>query len=173
MSRAAVTIMDQFEKGWSCPSPTAFDEFLATDVVLKQPFIPTVHGRTECHKYLARLLLFAPTLQGRVLSWSSTGNVLFIEIEFAAPRTRRRVLRWNAADRVLFDEQGVVRERVTYMDPLELTKQIARSPRLTLRWLWSRAVPDPITRWNKLTTRDMKDGTDSRQAVDCPPLDSA
>ena len=149
LDQAAAAIMEQFERGWSAPSPTAFDGFLADGVVLVQPALPTVRGRAQAHESLARLFLFAPTLTGRVLSWSSDGNVLFIEIEFSASG-RRRPLRFNAVDRVLFDAHGVVHERVTYMDPLELTKQIARSPRLTLRWMWSRRVRDPIGKWAKL-----------------------
>src|SRR5947209_135270 len=101
--QAAERIIGQFVDGWSKPTPTAFDDFLADDVVLMQPGIPTVRGRHESHEYLSRLLLSAHSLTGTVLSWSSSGNVMFIEVQFSARRSEQPGIAWNALDRVSFD----------------------------------------------------------------------
>ena len=154
--QAARSIVEQFEDGWSAPNPTSFDRFLADDVVLKQPFLADVHGRDAAHTYLARLLLFAPTLQGHVRSWGATGNVLFIEVQMISTR-RGRPVRWRLVDRCLFDEHGLVHVRESYFDAVVLASQIARSPALTLRWFWSRVVPNPASRLDRLRERHSSD----------------
>jgi SnoaL-like domain len=138
--------VERFERGWNAPSPSAFDDFLADDVVLRQPLIPAVNGRAECHRYLARLLLFAPNLRGRLLSWAARDNELFLTVHMSA-QVGRRSVQWTLVDRVRFDDSGMMHERQSFFDPSTLAWQIGRSPRLTFRWFWSRAVRNPVARF--------------------------
>lgn len=116
-----------------------FMDLLSPDIRLIAPGLRPTQGWDACHKAFQRTFEILPDLTAEVTRWSASGDVLFIEMTFAATVGRKK-LRWNNVDRLLFREGRAI-ERVAYFDPSRVRRAFLRSPRglwqlLRLRLGW-------------------------------------
>ena len=130
---AAARWVDEFAAGWRDPAdPDSFadhfDRIIADDIRLIQPQLPTTVGRRAFREAFVRPLFeLIPDLHARVDNWSSSGNVIFIEITLEGTLGGRPVT-WGAVDRLILHD-GVAIERRSYLDPLPLLAAVATRPR--------------------------------------------
>jgi hypothetical protein len=115
----AAEFVEAFRRFWTAPSVDAFARVLRTDVTLRQPLAPPMHGLDEVRDVFARIFAWLPDLRGEVDRWSAAGDVVFIEFRLRAT-IGGRAFEWPVVDRFVLDGDGMARERVTYFDPLPL-----------------------------------------------------
>lgn len=127
-SSDVAAFVERFIEAWAHPKLEGFAALVHPDVVLEQPMMPRMVGAGAQREGFRRLLEGFPGLRGEVLSWSGTSERLFIELRLNVPG--RRPLEWTVVDRIRL-EDGLVRERITYMDSLPLLLGV-----LTRPWLW-------------------------------------
>lgn len=106
-----------FEERWADARSNLdrFMDILGPDIVLSAPGLKTTRGRAAGREAFAKTFLALPDITGTVHRWSATGDVLFIEMTFAATIGNQRV-EWHDVDRFLFRD-GVAVERIAYFDP--------------------------------------------------------
>lgn len=97
-----------------------FMDILGPDIVLSAPGLKTTHGREAGYQAFARTFAALPDITGTVHRWSASGDVLFIEMTFAATIGKKRV-EWHDVDRFVFRD-GAAAERVAYFDPSPIRK---------------------------------------------------
>ncbi|WP_167561757.1 nuclear transport factor 2 family protein [Bosea lupini] len=97
-----------------------FMQILGPDIVLKAPGLRTTRGRAAGYRAFAGTFAALPDLTGKVLRWSASEDVLFIEMTFSAT-IGRQLISWNDVDRIRF-ENGVAVERVAYFDPSRIRR---------------------------------------------------
>jgi ketosteroid isomerase-like protein len=110
-----------------------FMDILGPDIVLSAPGLRTTRGRKAGYQAFAKTFAALPDITGTVHRWSADGDVLFIEMTFAATIGGRRV-EWHDVDRFLFRD-GVASERVAYFDPSPIRRAYLGSF-AGLRQLW-------------------------------------
>ena len=123
---AAAEFVERFSAAWADPSPERLLELTHPDVVLIQPGMPRLEGTERARRGWARLFALWPDLRAEVDRWSATGDYVFIDFRLRAT-VGRRPFEWPAVDRVLL-ENGLVRERVSYFDPLPLMLESLKRP---------------------------------------------
>ncbi|MDX6632002.1 MAG: hypothetical protein QOG09_239 [Solirubrobacterales bacterium] len=116
-SAEVAEFVERFRSAWANPQLERFEALFHADVVLIQPLVPTMTGRPAALEGFRRLLHGFRGLHGEVLSWRGEGDTVFIEL--ALSTTGRRPLAWTVVDRIKL-EDGLIRERVSYMDSLTL-----------------------------------------------------
>ena len=128
-----------FREGWRAPSgPEAFVEhfrrFLAPDVRLIQPQLPTLVGHRAFEERFARPLFeLFDDLHGDVERWAARADTLYIELTLRGVLAGRP-LAWRVCDRVRLRD-GLAVERESYFDPVPLLAAVARTPRAWPRFL--------------------------------------
>jgi hypothetical protein len=138
----AATWVEAFAEGWRAPADAdafvaAFEPWLAPDVRLVQPQMPTMAGmRAFREQFVRPLFELMPDIHGTVESWAARGDVVFIEIRLAGTLGRRRV-EWTSVDKVTLRD-GVAIERVANFDPAPLLKGVALSPSVWPRFARTR-----------------------------------
>ena len=110
-----------------------FMDILGPDIILSAPGLKTTRGRDAGYQAFAKTFAALPDITGTVHRWSASGDLLFIEMTFAATIGNRRV-EWHDVDRFLF-RNGVAVERVAYFDPTPIRKAYLGSL-AGLRQLW-------------------------------------
>jgi ketosteroid isomerase-like protein len=129
----AAAFVEKFIEAWEDPRLERFQAVTHPDVVLEQPMMPRMVGKEAAREGFRRLLELFPGIRGRVLRWTAEGNVVFIEMRMTVP-AGSRPLEWDLTDRIEL-EGGLVRERVSYMDSIQIVLGILTRPSL-----WSRVV---------------------------------
>ncbi len=91
-----------------------FMDLLSADVRLVAPGLKSTRGRTAGLEAFRRTFEVIPDLTATVHRWSSSADVLFVEMTFHGTIGGREV-RWGNVDRFVFKDQRAV-ERVAYFD---------------------------------------------------------
>jgi ketosteroid isomerase-like protein len=123
---SAAEFVERFTAAWQDPSPERLSELAHPDVVLIAPATRPVRGKEEARRSWSRLFSVLPDLRAEVDRWSGSGDLVFIEFRLRAT-VSRRPFEWPAVDRFLL-EDGLVRERVSYFDPLPLMLEALKRP---------------------------------------------
>jgi ketosteroid isomerase-like protein len=119
--------VERFQDAWRKSSADALREVLTDDVVLRQPSMPDVVGKTAAHEAFTRLFRAIPDLTATVHRWSARGDVVFIEFTLTG-EFGGRPLSWPAVDRFIVRD-GLGAERVSYFDGGKLLVELLRRPR--------------------------------------------
>lgn len=122
--------VERFAEAWSDPSPERLMALMAPDVVLRTPAMPPVRGLDQVRSMWTALFGALPDLRGDVQRWAATDDGVLIELTLSAT-VARRVFAWQLVDRVVLSDDGRIRERVSYFDPLPLVVEMLKAPR---RW---------------------------------------
>jgi len=126
----------RFSEAWSAPAVERLNALLHEDVRLIQPMESEVNGLEAAGEMWRNLLSMIPDISGEVLSWAGRGDIVLIEFRMGGTFGGRR-LEWVTADRIRL-ENGKVRERIAYFDPLPLIGAIVTRPRGLASWLTSK-----------------------------------
>ncbi len=110
-------------------------DLLSPDIKLTAPGLRSTRGRVEAESAFNRTFEVLPDLTAQVERWSATGEVLFIEMTFAATIGGKCVT-WRNVDRFLFRD-GMAVERVAFFDPRPIRAALLASPSGWLQ-LWRR-----------------------------------
>jgi ketosteroid isomerase-like protein len=123
----AADFVRRFDEAWAKSDAAALTEVLADYVVLRQPLMPDVVGKTAAYEAFSRLFRAFPGLTVTVHRWAASGDVVFIDFtlhgEFGG-----RPLSWPAIDRFVVRD-GLAAERVSYFDGGRLVLELLKRPR--------------------------------------------
>jgi ketosteroid isomerase-like protein len=122
----ATDFVDRFAHAWADPSPERLADLAHPDVQLRQPMMRPMRGRAAWGEAVRELLGLVPDLRGEVVRWAASGPDLFIELRLRGTLARRPY-EWTLVDRIRL-EDGLVRERVSYFDPLPLMLEGLKRP---------------------------------------------
>lgn len=134
-------VLELFTKSWARPHPHAWDELLAEDVELIQPFARDCHGRAQWWEEARRLLSFTPDLTGEVLGWAARDDRMFINIRLHAT-VRGTPVTVHAVDQLHLDPSGTILRRESVFDTWPLMFTVLRHP--TAWWSWWRSGLAPM-----------------------------
>jgi hypothetical protein len=95
-----------------------------------QPLAPPARGPEGMRKVFTEIFAVLPDLRAEVIRWGETERGVIIEFRLISS-----VVSWNAVDSFDLDENGMMRERVSYFDPLPVAVKIMMRPRLALKML--------------------------------------
>jgi hypothetical protein len=121
-------------------------EFIHPEYTGVQPRTPDVVGRASLLALFARVYALVPDLRGQVLHANIYDGGVYIEARLSGTLGGRRMT-WKTCDRFWF-EDGLVKGRVTYFDPLDLLASVAGRPRAWRRW-WRSGLGPPSRRISK------------------------
>ena len=130
---AAAEWVAAFAEGWANPVDAEafcdhFDRWLDDDVVMIQPSLRPIVGRSAFRERFARPLFgLVPDLHGTVEGWAAAGDAIYIELRLEGT-VGRRPFTMHTCDRVKLRDGKAV-ERVAYLDPTPLLRAVAKSPR--------------------------------------------
>jgi len=123
----------RFREAWSAPTAERLNALLHDDVRMIQPMEAEVNGLEAAGEMWDSLFSLIPDISGEVLSWAGRGDLVIIELRMGGTFGGRE-LEWVTADRIRL-EDGKVRERVAYFDPLPLIGAIATRPSGLAAWI--------------------------------------
>ncbi len=130
---SAAAWVAMFAEGWANPVDADtfcdhFEPWLDPEVRMVQPQLNPVVGLRGFREQFARPLFeLVPDLRGTVEGWSSTGDVIYIELRLEGSVGRRR-FEMTTCDRITLRD-GKAIERIAYLDATPLVTAILRSPR--------------------------------------------
>jgi hypothetical protein len=124
---AAKEFVDRFAETWGRPTPEGLAALAAPGVRLVQPGMRTVHGKEAWREAVRELLELVPDLRAEVLRWGATDDGVLIEFTLRGTLARRPY-EWTLVDRIVL-EDGLVKERISYFDPLPVTLESLKAPR--------------------------------------------
>jgi ketosteroid isomerase-like protein len=130
---AAAKWVAMFAEGWANPVDTDafcdhFDPWLDPQVRMIQPSVRPTVGRKAFREEFARpLFTLVPDLHGTVENWSTTGDLVYIELRLEGT-VGKRAFTMHTCDRITLRDGKAV-ERIAYLDPAPLLKAVALSPR--------------------------------------------
>jgi hypothetical protein len=130
---AAAEFVGRFAEVWAQPSPERLNRLVHSDVEFIQPMRPTVKGHDEAADFWRHVFSMIPDLTGEVLGWAERDGILFIELRMSGTLGGHPV-EWVTVDRIRL-EDGRVRQRIAYFNPLPLVRTIALRPRALQAWL--------------------------------------
>jgi hypothetical protein len=125
--------VERFQAAWARPTAEGLAAICHPEVRLGQPLMRELRGRAAVAAGFGELLRAMPDLRGDVERWSREGQLVFIELTLSGTLSGRRVS-WTVVDRILL-EDGLVRERISYFDPLPLVLGSLRAPRSWRRFI--------------------------------------
>jgi ketosteroid isomerase-like protein len=128
-TRGGAEFVERFRDAWAHPDPDRFAALFDDQVALIQPILPDATGKPAAREVVRRLLEGFAGLHGEVLSWRGDGELVFIELRLLVPGARS--LEWTVIDKVTLRD-GLITERVTYMDSLALLGKLLTRPTLWL-----------------------------------------
>jgi ketosteroid isomerase-like protein len=129
-SLTEATVVDfvrRFDATWASPSPDALNELVHADIEFIQPMEAPVHGHREAAAFWRRLLTLIPDLRGEVISWGFRGKDVYLEFRMFGTLGGKPV-EWVVLDRIVL-EDGRVRQRIAYFNPLPLVLAVITRPR--------------------------------------------
>lgn len=129
---AAADFVEQFEAAWADPSAERLGALCHPDGRLVQPLEREIRGPDATEAMWRRTFALMPDLRGEVLDWAERDGFLAISIRLRGTLGRRRV-EWISSDHIRL-EDGLVKERIAYFDPLPLVGAVLRSPRVWPRF---------------------------------------
>jgi ketosteroid isomerase-like protein len=135
-SLSEATVADfvrRFDTAWSRPSPDALNELVHSDIEFIQPMEAPVHGHRDAAAFWRRLLTLIPDLRGEVISWGFRGQHVYLEFRMFGT-LGGKPFEWVVLDRIVL-EDGRVRQRVAYFNPMPLVLAVLARPRSWLPYL--------------------------------------
>jgi PAS domain-containing protein len=133
----AAEFVGRFADVWANPAPERLNGLVHSDVEFIQPLEAPIHGHREAGELWRRLFSIIPDAEGEVLSWADRDGVLFIELRISGTLGGRPI-EWVTLDRIRLEE-GKVRQRIAYFDPLPIIGAVTRRPRALRDWLRANA----------------------------------
>jgi ketosteroid isomerase-like protein len=124
---AAEEFVGRFAEAWEQPTPERLEALATPDVLLVQPGMRTMRGKAAWREAVRDLLELVPDLRAEVLRWGATEDGVLIEFTLRGTLARRP-FEWTLVDRIVLDG-GLVKERVSYFDPLPVTLESLKAPR--------------------------------------------
>ncbi len=118
---------EKFAEAWANPSPDRLTALLHPDVVLRQPHLPPIRGRDAAHREFRKLFTWLPNLFGTVDRYAENGDLAFIEWRLQIP-VGNKYVEIPAVDR-FFIEEGLGKERVVYLDQMQMNAAILKNPK--------------------------------------------
>ena len=123
----AAAFVRRFGEVWARPDPEALNSLVRPDVEFIQPMEAPVHGHLEAAAFWRRLLTMIPDLRGEVISWGLRDDRLYVEFRMHGTLGGKPI-QWVVLDRILL-EDGRVRQRIAYFNPLPLILAVITRPR--------------------------------------------
>jgi hypothetical protein len=134
---SAAEFVEFFAEGWRIGAGRRFFEHfeprLHADVVMIQPLAPPSRGREEFRATFDPIFRAIPDLHGEVLSWGEIPDGVLVELRLSG-HLGGRPLAWTTIDRITL-EDGLIKERIAFFDPLPLVRAMLLRPRVSLRLL--------------------------------------
>lgn len=121
------SFVERFTDAWANPQLERFQALFHSRIVLDQPLMPRMVGKEQTREGFRRLLGGLPGLRGEVLSWSGSGELVFIELRLETGGGRP--FHWTVTDKITL-EDGLIRERISYFDPLPVIVATLARPSL-------------------------------------------
>jgi len=123
----------RFERAWADPDPERINALVHPDIEFIQPLEGVVRGHEEALAFWRRLFTLIPDIHGEVLSWGFGDDIVFIELRMIGTLGGKPI-EWVTLDRIRL-EDGKVRQRIAYFNPLPLVRAVVTRPRAWPRWL--------------------------------------
>ena len=130
---AVAEFVRRFEQVWSRPDPHRLNGLVHNDVEFIQPLEGVVRGHEEAAAFWQRLFTLIPDVHGEVLSWGVRDGIVYIELHMAGTLGGAPV-EWVTLDRIRL-EDGKVRQRIAYFNPLPLVRAVVTRPKAWPKWL--------------------------------------
>jgi ketosteroid isomerase-like protein len=135
---AAERWVEAFTEGWRAPEgldafADHFEPWFTDDVRMVQPQLPTAVGKAAFRETFRPAFELIPDLHATVRSWAAEGGTVFIEFTLEGTLGGRKVTA-PAVDRFELRD-GLVAERVAYLDPAPMLRAVATSPRTWPRFV--------------------------------------
>jgi ketosteroid isomerase-like protein len=130
---AVADFVRRFEETWVEPDPDRINGLVHSDIEFSQPLEGPVHGHEEARAFWRRLFTLIPDIHGEVLSWGFGDGVVYIELRMVGTLGGKPI-DWVTLDRIRL-EDGKVRQRIAYFNPLPLVRAVVMRPRAWPRWL--------------------------------------
>jgi hypothetical protein len=140
---AAAEFVEFFAAGWAIGAHDSegffrhFEPRLHPDAVMIQPIAARTQGPRALRELFEPLFQAVPDLTGEVARWGTTDDGVFIELTLRG-NLGGRPLDWTVVDRIVL-EDGMIRERRSYFDPLPFLKALAMRPLTAVRLLFNLA----------------------------------
>jgi len=120
------TFAEKFEQAWAKPTADRLANLLHSDVILYQPHLPPIKGKTAAREEFERLFNWLPNTYGRIIHTMESDPVVFIEWELILPLGKNGVV-IPTVDRFII-EDGLGLERTVYFDRVHLIMSVLRHP---------------------------------------------
>jgi ketosteroid isomerase-like protein len=134
----AAGLVARFADAWGRMDPDAFTPLFHPDVHLIHPIERNTHGVEEARRFMQRTMSVVPDLRYDVQGWASgSGHVIIWGRLYGT--AGGAPIEWPLVDRIRM-EDGLIRERVAYFDPLAVFGAVARRPRAWLPFLRAQAL---------------------------------
>jgi ketosteroid isomerase-like protein len=134
---SAAEFVEFFGQGWGLGAGQRFFEHfesrLHPDALMTQPLAPPARGQAEFRALFEPVFRAVPDLRGVVQSWGATSDGVLIQLRLSGHLGGRPVA-WTTVDRIVL-EDGLIRERHAYFDPLPLVVAMLLRPQVSLRLL--------------------------------------
>ncbi len=125
---AEAAFCQAFEQAWATPTVAGLTGLLTDDVILVQPHLPTIKGKTAAIAEFERLLKWMPGLSGTVHRSISTPGEAAIEWTLSLPIGKGLAIPMTD---LFYLESGMVKLRRVYFDQIPLITAVLSRP-----WLW-------------------------------------
>lgn len=128
----AVAWVEVFMEGWANPVDADtfcdhFEPWFDDEVRMIQPSVRPVVGKRAFREEFARPLFdLVPDLHGTVENWTSSGDLIYIELRLEGT-IGGRPFTMPSCDRITLRDGKAV-ERLAYLDPTPLVKAVLRHP---------------------------------------------
>jgi hypothetical protein len=137
----AKEFVEFFAAGWKFGARDAeaffrhFGPRMHPDTVLIQPVARPARGPRALQELFGPLFKAMADLDGELKRWGETPDGVFIELTLRG-HLGRKLVEWTVVDRIIL-EDGLIRERRSYFDPMPLLMSVALHPRASLPLLLS------------------------------------
>ncbi|WP_067843954.1 nuclear transport factor 2 family protein [Mycolicibacterium wolinskyi] len=122
----AADLVERFAQAWAQMDPDAFTPLFRPDVHLIHPIERDTHGVQQARDFMARTMSLIPDLRYDVQGWASGSDHVIIWGRLYGT-IGGGPIEWPLVDRIKL-EDGLIRERVAYFDPLVILGTVARRP---------------------------------------------
>jgi ketosteroid isomerase-like protein len=125
--KAVADFVRRFETVWANPDPEALNGLVHADIEFIQPMEAPVHGHREAAAFWRRLLTLIPDIHGEVISWGLREDRVYLEFRMVGTLGGKPI-EWVVLDRIVLQD-GRVRQRIAYFNPLPLVLAVITRPR--------------------------------------------
>lgn len=129
----AAGFVERFAEAWGKMDPDAFTPLFHPDVRLIHPVERNTRGIDEAREFMERTMSLVPDLRYEVHGWATGSGQVLIWGRLHGTLGGGPI-EWPLVDRLTL-EDGLIRERVAYFDPLVILGTVLRRPRAWLPYL--------------------------------------